>query len=89
MRFSGEGGQSTIADDGSFSIEPPVDLWPGTVNSPLHRIHWEFILKIKRDKKMPLLWVCPVLVDFPDKVVDLKNLNINDPRTEQFYIGKR
>lgn len=89
MRFSGEGGQSTIADDGSFSIEPPADLWPGTVNSPLHRVHWEFILKIKRDKKMPLLWVCPVLVDFPDRVVDLKNLNINDPRTEQFYIGKR
>ena len=59
------------------------------MNSPLHRIHWEFILKIKRQKKMPLLWVCPIKVDFADKNVNLQNQIINDPRTEQFYIGKR
>jgi len=89
MRFSAEGGSSAINDDGSFSIDPPYRLWPGTVNTPLHRIHWEFILKIKRNQKMPLLWVCPVHVQFPKSVVQLKDLDINDPRTEQFFIGER
>jgi hypothetical protein len=89
MRFSEEGGESKIGDDGSFSIDPPQKVWPGTVNSPLHRIHWEFILKIKRHNKMPLLWVCPVVVEFPDEVCELTNLSLNDPRTEQFYIGRR
>ena len=89
MRFSEEGGQSDIKDDGTFSIDPPKMLWPGTVNSPLHRVHWEFILKIKRHKKMPLLWVCPVFVEFSDEISELKDLVIKDPRTEQFYIGRR
>lgn len=89
MRFSEEGGESKIGDDGSFSIDPPQKVWPGTVNSPLHRIHWEFILKIKRHNKMPLLWVCPVIVEFPDEICELTNLSLNDPRTEQFYIGRR
>jgi len=89
MRFSEEGGQSKIDDDGSFEIPPPEQLWPGTINSSLHRIHWEFILKIKREKQMPLLWVCPVSVEFPAQLVHLKNLEINDPRTEQLYIGRR
>ena len=89
MRFSEEGGESEIGDDGSFSIDPPQKVWPGTVNSPLHRIHWEFILKIKRHNKMPLLWVCPVIVEFPDEICELTDLSLNDPRTEQFYIGRR
>ena len=89
MRFSEEGGKSKINDDGSFEIEPPTNLWPGTVNSDLHRIHWEFILKIKRKKQMPLLWVCPVRVEFPDEIIHLQNLEIKDPRTEQLYIGQR
>ncbi len=89
MRFSGEGGQSEINADGSFEIAPPEQLWPGTMNSNLHRIHWEFILKIKREKQMPLLWVCPICVEFPDQLVHLENLDINDPRTEQLYIGRR
>ena len=70
MRFSEEGGESEIGDDGRFSIDPPLKIWPGTVNSPLHRIHWEFILKIKRHNKMPLLWVCPVLSNFQMKFVN-------------------
>lgn len=89
MRFSAEGGSSTINQDGTFSINPPEQLWPGTVNSPLHRIHWEFIVKIKRNKQMPLLWVCPIHVQFPSTNVKLKDLDINDPRTELFFIGER
>ena len=89
MRFSAEGGSSKVEGDGTFSISPPDQLWPGTVNSPLHRIHWEFILKIKRNKQMPLLWVCPVPVQFPNSIVHLDDLEINDPRTEQFFIGER
>ena len=89
MRFSEEGGQSLIEEDGAFSIDPPKKLWPGTMNSSLHRIHWEFILKIKRQNKMPLLWVCPLNVSFADSIVDLQNLETKDPRTEQFYIGER
>lgn len=89
MRFSAQGGQVHIDDDGSFSIPPPQELWPGTVNTGLHRIHWEFILKIKREKQMPLLWVCPIRVRFPNQPVHLENLEINDPRTEQLYIGLR
>ena len=36
---------------------------------------------------MPLLWVCPIFVEFPDEVCELTDLSLNDPRTEQFYIG--
>ena len=89
MRFSAQGGQAQVDEDGSFSIPPPQELWPGTVNTGLHRIHWEFILKIKREKQMPLLWVCPIRVRFPNQLVHLENLDINDPRTEQLYIGLR
>ena len=89
MRFSAEGGQANINDDGTFSISPPSDLWPGTVNTSLHRFHWEFILKIKREKQMPLLWVCPIHVQFANQEVCLDELEINDPRTEQLYIGQR
>ena len=89
MRFSAQGGQAQVDEDGSFSIPPPQELWPGTVNTGLHRIHWEFILKIKREKQMPLLWVCPIRVRFPNQLVHLENLDINDPRTEQLYIGIR
>ena len=38
---------------------------------------------------MPLLWVCPVFVKFPDEICELTDLSLNDPRTEQFYIGRR
>ena len=89
MRFSRQGEESKINTDGSFEINPPDQLWPGTMNSTLHRIHWEFILKIKREKQMPLLWVCPLKVEFPEAIVQLEELEINDPRTEQLYIGQR
>ena len=89
MRFSAQGGQSEVEEDGTFELAPPEQHWPGTVNSNLHRIHWEFILKIKREKQMPLLWVSPVRVQFPDQLVRLEGLEISDPRTEHLYIGQR
>ena len=74
MRFSAEGGSSKIERWNFFhKSSRPIVAW--TVNSPLHRIHWEFILKIKRNKQMPLLWVCPVHVQFPIQLFTSMILN--------------
>ena len=89
MRFSEEGGGQIIDADGKFELTAPPSIWPGTVNSELLRIHWELIIKIKRNKNMPLLWVMPVRVQFPSTKVNLNNLVVNDSRTEHFFIGKR
>jgi len=89
MRFSEEGGEQILGEDGKFELSPPPSQWPGSVNSELIRIHWELILKIKRQNKMPLLWVMPIRVQFPISKVDLDDLVVNDSRTEHFFIGKR
>ena len=89
MRFSEEGGEQILGEDGKFELSPPPSQWPGSVNSELLRIHWELILKIKRQNKMPLLWVMPIRVQFPISKVDLDDLVVNDSRTEHFFIGKR
>lgn len=89
MRFSEEGGGQLLDAGGEFELTPPLNLWPGSVNSELLRVHWEIIVKIKRQKNMPLLWVMPIRVEFPTEKIKLINLDINDSRTEQFYIGKR
>lgn len=89
MRFSEEGGGQILDENGKFELTPPSTMWPGTVNSELLRIHWELIIKIKRQNNMPLLWVMPVRVQFPPSKVDLDNLIVNDSRTEHFFIGKR
>lgn len=89
MRFSEEGGGQELGEDGTFELSPPVNNWPGSVNSELLRVHWEIVVKIKRQKNMPLLWVMPIQVNFPTEDINLENLNVNDSRTEHFYIGKR
>ena len=89
MRFSEEGGEQILDEDGKFELSPPPTKWPGSVNSELLRIHWELIIKIKRQNNMPLLWVMPIRVQFPLSKVDLDDLVVNDSRTEHFFIGKR
>jgi hypothetical protein len=89
MRFSEEGGEQILGEDGKFELSPPPKKWPGSVNSELLRIHWELIIKIKRQNNMPLLWVMPIRVQFPLSKVDLHDLVVNDSRTEHFFIGKR
>jgi hypothetical protein len=89
MRFSEEGGGQVLDENGKFELTPPPTMWPGTVNSELLRIHWELIIKIKRQNNMPILWVMPIRVQFPPSKIDLDNLIINDSRTEHFFIGKR
>ena len=89
MRFSEEGGGQILDDEGEFEITPPPKLWPGSVNSELLRVHWEVVIKIKRHNNMPLLWVMPIRVQFPAEEIKLVNLDVNDSRTEHFYIGKR
>lgn len=89
MRFSEEGGGQVLDKNGKFELTPPPTMWPGTVNSELLRIHWELIIKIKRQNNMPLLWVMPVRVQFPPSKIELDNLIVNDSRTEHFFIGER
>jgi hypothetical protein len=89
MRFSEEGGGQVLKEDGKFELAPPEMIWPGTVNSELLRVHWEIVLKIKRENDMPLLWVMPIRVGFPTSKIQLDHLKVNDSRTEHFYIGKR
>lgn len=89
MRFSEEGGEQILDDEGEFELFPPQKMWPGSVNSELLRIHWEIVIKIKRKKNMPLLWVMPIRAQFPPSKIELDNLIVNDSRTEHYFIGKR
>ena len=89
MRFSEEGGGQVLEEEGDFELTPPEMIWPGSVNSELLRVHWEIVVKIKRQNKTPLLWVMPIRVEFPTSKIQLQHLRVNDSRTEHFYIGKR
>ena len=81
MRIMEFGGRSELKD-GEIILTPPKLNWPGTVSSPIIRIHWELIVSIQRKKGGPLLWVLPLAVRHPKRSSLIEMPPTNDGRTE-------
>ena len=82
MRIMALGGRANISEDGKFELDSPTDIWPGSLYSDLIRVHWEIIVKIRRQKGGPLLWVHPIMVKQNDSEICVKEPQINDGRSE-------
>jgi len=75
--------QSKIVDvaEGKTTIPAPIGNWPGTIFSPLIRIHWEMVIVIKRRNLPELLWVQPLKVKHP-ALFCVTDAIVNSGRTE-------
>jgi hypothetical protein len=82
LRMMALGGRVNISEEGMFSLDPPADIWPGSFYSELIRIHWEIVIKIRREKGGPLLWVQPLMVGQNGSGICVTNPQINDGRSE-------
>ena len=66
---------------GKTVIPPPSGDWPGTIFSPLIRIHWEMVVIIERENLPELLWVQPLKVKHP-ALFCVTDAIVNSGRTE-------
>ena len=66
---------------GKTVIPPPSGDWPGTIFSPLIRIHWEMVIIIERENLPELLWVQPLKVKHP-ALFCVTDAIVNSGRTE-------
>mgnify|MGYP001275203308 CR=1 FL=1 len=59
-------------EGGKVSLPMPDGNWPGSEYHPLIAVHWEVIIRIKRDHEGPLLFVKPLLMkhDGSDCIID-------------------
>ena len=75
--------QSEIVNvaEGKTTIPPPKGNWPGTIFSPLIRIHWEMVVIIERENLPELLWVQPLKVKHP-ALFCVTDAIVNSGRTE-------
>ena len=75
--------QSEIVDvvSGKTTIPAPRGNWPGTIFSPLIRIHWEMVVIIERENLSELLWVQPLKVKHP-ALYCVTDAIVNSGRTE-------
>jgi len=75
--------QSEIVNvaEGKTIIPPPKGNWPGTIFSPLIRIHWEMVVIIERENLPELLWVQPLKVKHP-ALFCVTDAIVNSGRTE-------
>lgn len=81
MRIMEQGDEAPISDE-EIILQSPQSSWPGTVSTPLIRIHWEIIVHITRKKGGPLLWVLPLAVRHSKTSTYIDSLPTNDGRTE-------
>ena len=87
MRIMEQGGSENLdLSGGKFKLEPPEMQWPGCMYGDLVRVHWELIVRIKREKNGPLLWVLPLKVSHKNEFTENKEITINDGRTESFTL---
>ena len=63
------------------TLKPPQGLWPGTVFTPLIRVHWELVIVIKRENGRSLMWVEPLSVRH-SKSKSIVEATVNSGRTE-------
>ena len=75
--------QSEIVEvkSGRTIIAPPKGDWPGTIFSPLIRVHWEMVIIINRGSLPELLWVQPLKVRHP-ALYCVTEAIVNSGRTE-------
>ena len=73
--------QITEVKQGPTTIPSPVGDWPGTIFSPLIRIHWEMVVVIDRGSLSELLWVQPLKVKHPAFYCATQAI-VNSGRTE-------
>lgn len=81
MRVMEFGGRSSWKE-GMITLSPPPNAWPGTVSTPIVRIHWEIIIRMERPKGGSLMFVKPLIVGHPERPVSIEDLPTNDGRTE-------
>ena len=88
MRIMAQGQFQRWKEGEVTELQPPEPFWPGTVSSPLLRIHWECIVRIDREKGGALLWVQPLKVAHHASTEhDLRTLPVHDGRSESDVIA--
>lgn len=80
MRIMQQSDIVNVASDRTV-IPPPKGDWPGTIFSPLIRIHWEMVIIIERENLPELLWVQPLKVKHP-ALFCVTDAIVNSGRTE-------
>ena len=87
MRIMAQGKSDRWKRGELIELQPPEPFWPGTVSSPLLRIHWECIIRIDREKGGALLWVQPLKVAHHASTEhSLRTLPVHDGRSESDVI---
>ena len=76
-----EQSQKITLDTKIISLKPPNGKWPGTLFTPLIRVHWEMVIIIKRENARSLMWVEPMNVIHPNTKSEVIG-SINSGRTE-------
>ena len=64
-----------------MKLEPPSGKWPGTIFSPLIRVHWELVIVIERKLGRSLIWVEPLNILHQNKST-VVSAEVNSGRTE-------
>jgi len=76
-----EQSENVKLENGKVCLKPPKGYWPGTVFSPLIRVHWELVIMITRESGRSLMWVEPLNV-LHQKKKSLVEASVNSGRTE-------
>ena len=82
MRLMVQGEPQRWVKGQQLTLSPPSPTWPGSVNTELLRVHWEFILRIDRQRGGALLWVQPLKVAHSTTFSELGELPLHDGRSE-------
>lgn len=82
MRIMATGGSQRWKDGEALMLPSPEQLWPGSLNSDLIRIHWECIIRIQRKREGALLWVQPLKVAHANTMMRITDLPLHDGRSE-------
>jgi hypothetical protein len=82
MRIMATGGSQRWKDGEALMLPSPDQLWPGSLNSDLIRIHWECIIRIQRKQEGALLWVQPLKVAHANTMMRITDLPLHDGRSE-------
>jgi hypothetical protein len=76
-----EQSEKTVLNGSKVTLKPPSGVWPGTIFSPLIRVHWELVIVIQRESGRSLMWVEPLNV-LHQKTKSSVKASVNSGRTE-------
>ena len=69
-------------EDGTVELPMPNGDWPGSEYHPLFAVHWEVIIRIKRDSGGPLLFVKPLLLKHDGRDCIIEDMPTQSGRSE-------